>query len=365
MTALSIVSPVKEPPVDHFEIVTNCQFDSFTRWSLGNQPKGLNSWEFWRRRKFWPGTRGIESRVITAHLNREKVTINWVVMKAGQQGQRMFLLGKKAQEGPRRWWPTCWPVWSNRLRNTWQWQQITWRKLSQSSPLSVRYLSSATCLWHSSCPAGLLPRSLCSPWRWRTRCWHSVRAYKIRTEEDWANCLFSNESMVRCIQSIKTVKPPDSVMIFKEREREMIVVWFSAKGRGGFYFLPKNATMNGKRTRRFSRTTCFCGWTTWVPPTSCRTGPPATPPRGFGISWKISCSRSLTGLGTVRIWIWLKTCRTSWKGSGRTKTSALPPSWSTSWRSCRQRASSRTTAGVWATPCQVLSSRCWLPRGSH
>ncbi len=61
------------------------------------------------------------------------------------------------------------------------------------------------------------------------------RAYKNWTEED---CLFSNESMVRCIQSIKskvrrpsgsnrfdsrymskTVKPPDSVMIFKERER--------------------------------------------------------------------------------------------------------------------------------------------------
>ncbi len=146
----------------------------------------------------------------------------------------------------------------------------------------------------------------------------------------------------------------------------MIVVWFSAKGRSGFYFLPKNATMNGKRTRRFSRTTCYCGWTTWVPPTSCRMGPPATPPRGFGISWKISCSRSLTGLGTVRIWVWLKTCGTSWKGNGRTKTSALPPSWSTSWRrSCRQQASSRTTAGVWATPCQVLSSRCWLPRGSH
>ncbi len=83
------------------------------------------------------------------------------------------------------------------------------------------------------------------------------KAYKAWTEEDWANIMLSDESMFRCIGAFKskvrrsngsnhfdprytakTVKHPDSVMVWE---------CFSAKGRGGIYLLPKNATMNGER----------------------------------------------------------------------------------------------------------------------
>jgi transposase len=83
------------------------------------------------------------------------------------------------------------------------------------------------------------------------------RKYKHWTAADWEKVMYSDESTFRVIRAtrtlvrrpvgsnryssqftVKTVKHPDSVM-----------VWgcFSAAGRGGLYFLPRNTTMNAER----------------------------------------------------------------------------------------------------------------------
>jgi transposase len=82
------------------------------------------------------------------------------------------------------------------------------------------------------------------------------KKYKHWTAADWESVMYSDESTFRVIRAtrilvrrpigsnrysskftVKTVKHPDSVM-----------VWgcFSAAGRGGLYFLPKNSTMNSE-----------------------------------------------------------------------------------------------------------------------
>jgi hypothetical protein len=83
------------------------------------------------------------------------------------------------------------------------------------------------------------------------------RPYKAWTEEDWANVMFSDKSTFRCIRAIKSkVRRPSGSNCFDPRYMAKIVkhpdsvmVWgcFSAMGRGGIYFLQKNATMNGER----------------------------------------------------------------------------------------------------------------------
>jgi arsenate reductase-like glutaredoxin family protein len=80
------------------------------------------------------------------------------------------------------------------------------------------------------------------------------KKYEQWTSEQWSKVMFSDESMFKTIASrpkhvrrppgsnrydpkytIKTFKHPDSVMVWGS---------FTASGRAGLYFLPKNATMN-------------------------------------------------------------------------------------------------------------------------
>jgi hypothetical protein len=84
------------------------------------------------------------------------------------------------------------------------------------------------------------------------------RIYKNWIAADWGNVMYLDESTFRCIWSIKfrvrrtpgfnrldswytvkTVKHPDSVMVWGYFTGDV--------GRGGLYFLPKNATMNSER----------------------------------------------------------------------------------------------------------------------
>jgi hypothetical protein len=85
-----------------------------------------------------------------------------------------------------------------------------------------------------------------------------AKAYRHWTSEDWSKVMYSDESMFKCLRSIRgkvrrsressRFDSPYTVKTFKYPDR--VTVWgcFSGTlGRGGLFFLPKNVTMNGQR----------------------------------------------------------------------------------------------------------------------
>jgi transposase len=200
---------------------------------------------------------GLSSRVIAARLGRDKATINRIVIKAREQGTKNVPVRKEGSGRPKKMTAYMLGCLKRQIR---KYPGMTAADLKETVP-ELSAVSERSVQRHLQTTLDMPSRSAAQKplltLKMKKKRLAFCRAYKAWTAEDWANVMFSDESTFRCIRSIKTkVRRPSGSNRFDPRytaktvkHPDSVMVWgcFSAKGRGGIYFLPKNATMNGER----------------------------------------------------------------------------------------------------------------------
>jgi transposase len=201
---------------------------------------------------------GLSSREIAARIGRDKATINRIIQKAKCLEKDDIPIRKAGSGRPRKMNGQMLLALKRQIR---KYPTMTASDLKQSLP-ELAPMSERSIQHHLQKSLNLPSRSAAQKplltLKMKKKRLAFCRAYKKWTAEDWERVMYSDESTFRCIRAVKTkVRRPSGSNRFDSRftvktvkHPDSVMVWgcFSgAVGRGGLYFLPKNATMNGER----------------------------------------------------------------------------------------------------------------------